>query len=112
MQIVHDVAAADDENALLPEGRKALADFVVERGWLSLVDAELHYRNIGVRIHMAQHRPRAVVESPAFIESHRQGSKQLLHTGKRGLGHRALDTELGTVLAGTRRSRELSLGRC
>ena len=50
VQVVDDVPAADDENALVPEGRYALADFIVERWGLGLVNAELHDRNIRFRV--------------------------------------------------------------
>jgi hypothetical protein len=78
MQIVDEVAAADDENALLPERCKALPDLVVERRWLSLVDAELNHWNIGVGIHVAQNRPRAVVESPTAIQPNPDRGEELL----------------------------------
>jgi hypothetical protein len=37
----------------------------VERGGLGLVNAELHDRNIRFRVHVAQHRPCAVIKTPA-----------------------------------------------
>jgi hypothetical protein len=48
--------AADDQNARFPKWRELSADIKMERRRLSLVDAELHDRNVGGRINMSQHR--------------------------------------------------------
>jgi hypothetical protein len=83
MEIVDEVTAADDEDALLPEGRKAFADFVVERRCWSLSNAELNHGNVCVRVHVAQHRPRPVVEPPSVVQSHRDwGEERLDAQGK------------------------------
>jgi hypothetical protein len=78
MKVVDKVAAADDEDALLPQWRKALADFMVEGRRLGFVNAELNYGNVCLRVHVAQHRPRPVIQSPAFIKSHWQRGEQFL----------------------------------
>ncbi|MNC86525.1 hypothetical protein D3C83_21950 [compost metagenome] len=44
---------------------------------LGLVDAELHDRDVGFRIHVLKHRPGAVIEPPAAVERDRRRSEQL-----------------------------------
>jgi hypothetical protein len=82
MEIMDEVTAADDEDAFLPQGRNALADFVVVRRGLSFANAQLNDWNIRVRVRVAQNRPRAVVEPPPFIEPHRQWREQLLNANR------------------------------
>ena len=64
-EVVHHVAAADDQHAALAQRREAGAELevVVER--LLGVDRQLHDRDVRVREHVAQHRPRAVIDAPA-----------------------------------------------
>ena len=80
MKVVDEVAAARNEDALFPQGRKALADFVVEGRRLGFVNAELDDRNISSRVHVAQHGPRAMVEAPPFVQPYGQWRKELLNT--------------------------------
>ena len=65
MQVVDDVAAADDEHALVAQGRKPLAQLIMESGRLGLVDAELHDRDVRLGEYVSQHRPCPVVEPPS-----------------------------------------------
>ena len=64
-EVVHHVAAADDQHAALAQRRQPRAELevVVER--LVGVDAQLHDRDVGVREGVHQHRPGAVVDAPA-----------------------------------------------
>src|SRR5690242_9595081 len=50
VQVVHDVAAAEHENTFFSQDRQALAEFVVDRGWLCFINAKLNYWNIGLRV--------------------------------------------------------------
>ncbi len=52
MEVVHEVATSDNENTLLAQRRYAIADLVVERRRLRLVDAELHDRNVRLRVNL------------------------------------------------------------
>src|SRR5215469_11132369 len=54
MQVVHDVSASQNENAFFSQGRQAFADFIMERGWLGFIDAELNHWNISLWIDVAQ----------------------------------------------------------
>ncbi len=67
-EVVHDVAAADDEHALLPERREGLGQRVMPRGGLAAVEAELHYGDLRLRIHRQEYAPRAVIEATGFVE--------------------------------------------
>ena len=51
---MHDVAAAEDQNAFFSKERQTLADLVVERRWLRFINAELNYWNISLWIDVAQ----------------------------------------------------------
>jgi hypothetical protein len=42
MQVVHQVAAAENENTFFPKLRKTLGKFVVEESRTGLINAELH----------------------------------------------------------------------
>lgn len=44
---------------------------------LRFVNAQLHDGNVSLWINVAEHRPSAMVETPAFVNSHRQRSQQL-----------------------------------
>jgi len=54
MQIVHDITAPDQEDTLISQNRKSLAQIKVKRGWLRFIDAELDHRNLRERIGMAK----------------------------------------------------------
>ena len=67
-KVVHNVAAAGDQHALVAQGGEALGQVVMKARRLGAVYAELDDRNVGLRIDVAQHRPGAVIEAPfAFI---------------------------------------------
>ena len=107
MKIVHEVAAADDQHAFIPQRRKLLADLKMKRRGLGLVDAELYNGNIGGGINMPQHGPCAVIESPGIIELHIQ-APEIAEPGAPARDRRAQDIAPDRVLAESRRNRELS----
>src|SRR5450759_4141120 len=64
-EVVHDIAAGDDENAMLAQRRQLGAEFEVVVEALVGVDAQLHDRDGRVRKGVHKHRPGAVVDAPA-----------------------------------------------
>ena len=89
VEIVHEIAAADDEHALVPKWRQLPADLKMERRGLGLVDAELHDGNVGSRINVSQHGPCTVIEAPGIIELHGQRRQKLLNpAGECGIARR------------------------
>ncbi len=72
LKIVHKVAAADDEDAFVPEGRKPLSDLKKKGRGPGLVNASLYNGNFRRRINVPEHRPCSVVESPRLVWCHRQ----------------------------------------
>ena len=95
VQVVHDVAAADDQHAGVAQRPQALPDLVVKMRRARLVDAELYDRYIGFRKNMAEHRPRPVIETPAVVELDVERRQQLLHLAceRRVAGRGILDGE-------------------
>ena len=82
VQVVHDITATEDENALFAERCKALANVVVKRGRLCLVDAQLNHGNVGQRIEVAQYRPSTMIQPPTLIAPDRQRRQKFLHTSR------------------------------
>ena len=80
MEIVNDIAAAHNQDAFFAQRGEFLADLEVEKGRLGFVNAELHDGNVGNRIHMAKHRPCAMIKAPRFVQLNRQGREQLLNS--------------------------------
>jgi len=78
VQIVDQVSAADDQDALVPQWRKSSAEIEMEGGGLGLVYAQLHGWYIGLRIGVYEHRPSPVIEPPVVVDSDGQGGEQLL----------------------------------
>ena len=66
-EVVHDVAARDHEHVALAQRREARAQIEVVFERLHRVDRELHHRDVGSRERVAEHRPGAVVETPAVL---------------------------------------------
>src|SRR5437660_7244198 len=98
VQTVNNVSTPRDQDALLAQRCEPLASLVVE-GWrLRFVNAQLHDGNLTLWINVAEHRPSAMVEPPAFGKSHRQRSQQLLNAMRQFRGHRAQDTARGKAL--------------
>jgi len=55
VQIVHQVAAADDQNPFLTQGCESLPESVMKDRRLRFVDAQLHDRDIGLREDVTKH---------------------------------------------------------
>ena len=68
VQIVNEIAASDNQNALVAQRRELSAYIEMKGGRLSLVDAKLDDRNVSSRIDMAKHRPCAVVQTPGVVQ--------------------------------------------
>ena len=105
-EVVHDVAAADDQHASLAQRRQRGAELevVVER--LVGVDRELHDRDVGVGEGVHEHRPGAVVDAPAVgVEPDPASAPRRRRSRPRARGRRAPDTRPRTARRGTRRSR-------
>ena len=49
VQIMHKIAAPDDQNPFIPQGCEPLPDFVMKCCRLRFINAQLHDRNIGLR---------------------------------------------------------------
>ena len=112
MQVVHDVAAADQQDALVAQRPQQPAQPVVERRRLRLVDGKLHHRHVGGGKHMAQHRPGAAVQSPRKIRAHLQRLQQFAHAahqagiaGRRVLHLEQLAREAAEIVDRARRRR-------
>ncbi len=79
-QVVHDVAAADDQHAALAQRPQLLAELVVLGRRAAVVHAELHHRDVGAREHRLEHRPGAVVEAPlGLVQAQRGAAERLAH---------------------------------
>src|SRR5256885_6154871 len=78
MQIVYDVATAEDENAFFSQLRQAFTDLVVERGRLGFINAQLDNRDISSGIEMEQNRPSTVIEAPPIVAAHWHRREQFL----------------------------------
>src|SRR4029077_5959186 len=55
VEVVHEVATADNEDAFLAQPGQALADVVVEAGGTSFVDAELNDGDVSLGIDVTEH---------------------------------------------------------
>ena len=89
MEIVHEIAAANDQDALVPKGRKLFADLKMEGRGLGFVDTGLHDRNVGSGINVSKHGPCAVIQAPGIIELHGQRCQKLLNpAGQHGIAWR------------------------
>ena len=112
VEIVHEIAAADDQHAFVPKRCELLSDLEMKRRGLGLVDAELHDGNIGGGIDMPQHGPCAMIEAPGIVELHVERRQKLLNAaGECGIaGSRVLHLvefagEAAEVMNGPRRRR-------
>ena len=91
-QVVHHVAAADDQHAFVAQRREARAEFVVVARRLAGIEAQLHDRHVRLREHMREHRPGAVVQPPALVLLYIDWCNQLAHARRevRAAGCRVL----------------------
>jgi hypothetical protein len=62
MEVVNQVAAADDQYTFITKFGKSTSDFEMKYRRLCFIDAELYHRNIRLRIHMTKYRPRPVIQ--------------------------------------------------
>ena len=70
VQVMHQVAAADDKHSFVAQAGEPFRDFVVEFCRLRLVNAELDNRHVCFRKHVTEYRPCAMVQAPPFIQVH------------------------------------------
>src|SRR5262249_54376303 len=90
-QVVHDVAAPEDQDAFVAQRSELPAQLVVEGGRLRGVDRELYDGNVRPGVRVPQDRPRAVVEPPRVLEPDRYGTEQTLHAAReRGIPGRGV----------------------
>ncbi len=75
-QVMHHVAGAEQQHALVAQRRQPDAELVVIVGRLGDVQAQLHHRDIGLRIELDQHRPGAVIQAPVLIRMHLERRQQ------------------------------------
>src|SRR6185436_6882833 len=87
-----------------------LTDLVMKVRRARFVDAQLYDRNVGFWKNVAQHRPGAVIESPAIVEIDVERCEQLLHfprqrwvAGRRILDGKQLAREPAKVMNRARR---------
>src|SRR3569623_1650668 len=82
-EVVNDVATADDEYVLVAQYGETSGERIMPLRRLGGIDAELHHRDVGGRKGMDQHRPSAVIETPALsavgVESLVYRHQHLLH---------------------------------
>ena len=76
-QIVHHVAAAEDQDAFVTQGREPPANFEMVSRWPANIDAELHDGNTSLGVGFAQHGPGAVIQPPGLVLDDRQGGQEL-----------------------------------
>lgn len=78
-EVVDDVAAADDEDAAVPQGSEFSGEGEMACGVEGGVEAHLDHRHIRQRKQVAQDRPSAVVESPRVVLGERVGVDATAH---------------------------------
>ena len=66
-QVVDDVAAGDDEHAVVTQWCEALTKLEVVRRRLAGIDRELHDRNVSVGVQVTEHAPCSVIQPPAIV---------------------------------------------
>ena len=111
VQVVHDVAAADDEHAPLAQRRELSAEPEVVLEWFLRVDRQLDDGDVGVGEGMHQDRPGAVVEAPTVvIEPDPRWLGDLGDLFGEGRRHPVRGTARRRAHRGTHRNRESSSG--
>ena len=78
VQVVDEVAAPGDEDALVAQRREPAGQLVVRLGRQRLVYAQLNGGHIGRGEDVAEHRPGAVIQPPAAIEADFGGGREQL----------------------------------
>ncbi len=66
-QVMNHVAACHQHDAFITQGRQLTPHFQVPGSRFGAVDAQLHHRNVCIRVHLNQHAPRAMVKAPGFF---------------------------------------------
>ena len=75
-KMMNDIAASQQENALLAQGGQEFAKFVVEAWRLAQIESHLNYGNICVRIQVQKKRPCPMIQSPFVICVDRLGRQK------------------------------------
>lgn len=70
VQVVDNIAATEDEDALVPQRRQTLPYRIMEFGRLGRINAQLHHGHIGIGKYVAQDRPCTVIEPPRLVGLH------------------------------------------
>src|SRR6185437_13784086 len=86
VQVMDQVTAAQDEDALVAQRRQPSAYLEMVRRGLRLIDAQLNHRHIRIGIHMAKHGPCAMIETPGGIERHRKRRQRFLDAARQPRG--------------------------
>ena len=108
VQIVNQVAAAKDEDAALAHFLQLAPERQMLGEGARLVQAHLKHLNIGLRIHVAQDAPRAVIESPLLVRGKMVLESQALGLfGSAGSGILHLVERLGEAIKVVNRARPL-----
>ncbi len=79
-KMMNDIAASQQENALLAQGGQEFAQFVVEAWRLAQIERHLNHGNICIRIQVQKKRPCPVIQSPFVICVDRQGRQKSADT--------------------------------
>ena len=90
-QVVHHVAAAHDQGALIAQGAQGAADGLVFLHGGAGIDAQLKDGDICLGVHAAQHRPGAVIDAPAVVCLSRRGQHRRRAAGGIGRACRRVD---------------------
>src|SRR5579883_848905 len=69
---MHDVPRPHDRHAFIAQARQSPPELVMKLRRFGYVQAELHDRDVRVRIQMPQHGPRRMIQTPALVERHRR----------------------------------------
>ncbi|MNP66030.1 hypothetical protein D3C76_1616770 [compost metagenome] len=76
---MHHVAAGHDHYPTIAQRRQLTAQLKMVFRWLSPIDAQLHHRDISLRVHLDQHAPTAVIQTPfTGIGNHLRRGQQAL----------------------------------
>src|SRR6185437_4842216 len=86
VQVMDQVTAAQDEDALVAQRRQPPAYLEMVRRGLRLIDAQLNHRHIRIGIHMPKHRPCAMIETPCGIERHGKWRQRFLDAARQPRG--------------------------
>src|SRR5262249_27486825 len=78
VQVMNQIAAADDQDFFITERGQSLAQRMVKGSWLRLINAQLHDWNVRIREYVTQYGPSAMVQTPVQVfGDHRRGDQCL-----------------------------------